>query len=69
MLKENVVILRGPGGVGKTTTLNAVIKVLRHNGVSVATCALAGKAAENLTQVTGLRGQTIHRLLGIGSPF
>ena len=69
MLKENVVILRGPGGVGKTTTLNAVIKVLRHNGVSVATCALAGKAAESLTQVTGLRGQTIHRLLGIGSPF
>ena len=69
MLKENVVILRGPGGVGKTTTLNAVIKVLRHNGVSVATCALAGKAAENLTQVTGLRGQTIHRLLGIGTPF
>lgn len=69
MLKENVVILRGPGGVGKTTTLNAVIKVLRHNGVSVTTCALAGKAAENLTQVTGLRGQTIHRLLGIGSPF
>lgn len=69
MLKENVVILRGPGGVGKTTTLNAVIKVLRHNDISVATCALAGKAAENLTQVTGLRGQTIHRLLGIGSPF
>lgn len=69
MLKENVVILRGPGGVGKTITLNAVIKVLRHNNISVATCALAGKAAENLTQVTGLRGQTIHRLLGIGSPF
>lgn len=69
MLKENVVILRGPGGVGKTTTLNAVIKVLRHNNISVTTCALAGKAAENLTQVTGLRGQTIHRLLGIGSPF
>lgn len=69
MLKENVVILRGPGGVGKTTTLNAVIKVLRHNNISVATCALAGKAAENLTQVTGLRGQTIHRLLGIGGPF
>ena len=69
MLKENVVILRGPGGVGKTTTLNAVIKVLRHNNISVATCALAGKAAENLPQVTGLRGQTIHRLLGIGSPF
>lgn len=69
MLKENVVILRGPGGVGKTTTLNAVIKVLRHNNISVATCALAGKAAENLTQVTGLRGQTIHRLLGIGSPL
>lgn len=67
MLKENVVILRGPGGVGKTTTLNAVIKVLRSNNMSVATCALAGKAAENLTQVTGLRGQTIHRLLRIGS--
>lgn len=69
MLEQNVVILRGPGGVGKTTALNAVIKVLKHNHISVATCALAGKAAENLTQVTGMQGKTIHRLLKIGSKF
>lgn len=66
LLKENVVLLRGCGGVGKTSTLNAVIKTLLSSNYTVATCALAGKAADNLTQLTGIKGRTIHRLLGLG---
>lgn len=65
MLQQNVSLLRGPGGVGKTASLNAVVKSFQNNGLSVATCALSGKAADNLTQLTGLRGSTIHRLIGI----
>lgn len=66
ILKQNVVLLQGSGGVGKTSIMKAVIKVLRENGYTVASCALSGKASDNLTQVTGLQGRTIHRLLGIG---
>lgn len=63
LLKENVVLLRGPGGVGKTTVLKAIVTVMKEKGYSIATCALAGKAADNLTKVTGLRSATIHSLL------
>lgn len=66
ILKQNVVLLQGSGGVGKTSIMKAVIKVLRENGYNVASCALSGKASDNLTQVTGLQGKTIHRLLGYG---
>lgn len=69
MLDKNVSMLQGLAGTGKSTALNAVIKVLQENDYQVATCALSGKAADNLTQLTGKRGQTIHRLLGIGDPF
>ena len=65
MLDKNVSMLQGLAGTGKSTALNAVIKVLQDNDYQVATCALSGKAADNLTQLTGKRGQTIHRMLGI----
>ena len=65
MLENQVSLLRGPGGVGKTSCLNAVVKVLKNNKLSIATCALAGKAADNLRQITGNEGRTIHSLLGI----
>lgn len=65
ILDRSVSLLRGPGGVGKTTVLKALIEIFQRNGLSVATCALAGKAADNLTQVTGLQGLTIHKLLGL----
>lgn len=64
LLNKKVALLNGKGGTGKTSILNAVLKVFMKNGCSVATCALSGKAADNLTQITGKRGSTIHRLLG-----
>ena len=36
---------------------------MNKKGYSIAACALAGKAADNLTKVTGLRSTTIHSLL------
>lgn len=64
LLHENVVLLRGTAGSGKTSTLKAVVKVLKKSGLSFVTCALSGKAADNLSQVTNESGSTIHRLLG-----
>ena len=65
ILDNKVAILNGGAGVGKTTVLNGVVKVLQHNRQSIATCALSGKAADNMSQITGYRGSTIHKLLGI----
>lgn len=64
LLDKKVVLLNGKGGTGKTSVLNAVLKVFMKNDCMVATCALSGKAADNLTQITGKRGSTIHKLLG-----
>lgn len=63
MLENNVSMLQGYGGTGKTTTLKAVADVLEAKGYVYAQCALSGKASNNLTIVTGKDGKTIHRLL------
>lgn len=61
-LEENVVIITGGGGTGKTSLVNGVLEVLSDYGF--AQCALAGRAAARLSEVTGEEGYTIHRLLG-----
>ena len=57
-----LVITGGPG-VGKTTLMNSILKVLRAKGVRVALCAPTGRAAKRLGDSTGLEARTIHRLL------
>lgn len=64
MFENNVSILQGYGGTGKTTTLKAVADFLENKGYLYAQCALSGKASMNLALVTGKGGSTIHRLLG-----
>lgn len=61
-LEENVVIITGGGGTGKTSLVNGVLEVLEDP--NFAQCALAGRAAARLAEVTGEEGHTIHRLLG-----
>lgn len=61
--KNNVVLVRGKAGTGKTTILKGVIRALGSN-LSYATCALSGKAAQRIAESTGLPSSTIHRLLG-----
>ena len=57
-----LVITGGPG-VGKTTLVNSILKVLQAKGVTVALCAPTGRAAKRLGESTGLEARTIHRLL------
>jgi exodeoxyribonuclease V alpha subunit len=57
-----VVVTAGPG-VGKTTLVNPILKILRAKSVAVALCAPTGRAAKRLAESTGLEAKTIHRLL------
>ena len=62
-LASKLLVITGGPGVGKTTLLNSILKMLRAKDVEVALCAPTGRAAKRLTESTGLPGRTIHRLL------
>ncbi len=62
-VEAKVLVITGGPGVGKTTLVNAILKVIRAKGVEVALCAPTGRAAKRLTESTGLEARTIHRLL------
>ena len=62
-LASKLLVITGGPGVGKTTLVNSILKVIRAKGVEVALCAPTGRAAKRLTESTGLEAQTIHRLL------
>lgn len=61
VLTNNVNIITGFAGTGKSSVVSAAIKILGDH--SFAQCALSGRAAARLTEVTGKEGLTIHRLL------
>src|SRR5271170_8460102 len=50
-------------GVGKTTLVNSILKILVAKNISIALCAPTGRAAKRLSDSTGLEAKTIHRLL------
>ena len=58
-----VFVLTGGPGVGKTTTANAIIRLLKAMGRGVALAAPTGRAAQRLTDVAGVQAKTIHRML------
>ena len=64
VLFENISVVTGYAGTGKTTVVNAMTKIL--DGYLIKQCALAAKAAQRMQEVTGIESSTIHRLLGIG---
>jgi len=62
-LKEKVTIITGGPGVGKTTIINSILKIVRAKKINISLCAPTGRAAKRLTETTGLTAKTIHRLL------
>jgi exodeoxyribonuclease V alpha subunit len=59
----NVTVITGGPGVGKTTLVNSLLKILIAKAVTIALCAPTGRAAKRLSESTGLEAKTIHRLL------
>src|SRR5205085_11755898 len=62
-LLSKVLVITGGPGVGKTTLVNSLLKILIAKGVVVALCAPTGRAAKRLSESTGIEAKTIHRLL------
>ncbi len=64
---KKVSILTGGPGTGKSTSLRALLMVLRKRNIDVALAAPTGRAAKRLTEATGgavgFQAKTLHRLL------
>lgn len=60
-LDNQVCFITGGAGTGKSTLVSGILSAL--SSYSFAQCALSGKAASRLQEVTGMEGSTIHRLL------
>ena len=64
-MTENCLVLTGGPGTGKTTTVNAILQLLENEAERVALCAPTGRAAKRLSELTGRKASTIHRLLEV----
>ncbi len=62
-LKSKVMVITGGPGVGKTTILNAILRILNAKSVRIKLCAPTGRAAKRMSEATGMTAKTIHRLL------
>lgn len=60
--------MTGPAGTGKTTIIQKVYQALTEHGYRVALAAPTGKAAKRISEATGFKAKTIHRLLEFSSP-
>jgi exodeoxyribonuclease V alpha subunit len=62
-LQSKLTVITGGPGVGKTTIVNAILRILAAKAVKLLLCAPTGRAAKRMTEATGMEAKTIHRLL------
>ncbi len=58
-----MLVITGGPGVGKTTIVNSILRILRAKNVEMLLCAPTGRAAKRMSEATGQEAKTIHRLL------
>lgn len=64
-MNERVFILTGGPGTGKTTTLKALIALMKRRHMKIKLAAPTGRAAKRMADLTGAPAQTLHRLLEV----
>jgi len=64
VFSHRIAIITGGPGTGKTTLVRSVAAIFDSFGKKIELAAPTGRAARRLTEITGRKAQTIHRLLG-----
>lgn len=64
VLQEKIVVITGGPGTGKTTLIRALCEVFKLQNLKTVLSAPTGRAARRLSQVTGEKASTLHKLLG-----
>ena len=61
--QQQVLLLTGGPGTGKTTSLRGILALFDHLGLRTSLTAPTGRAAKRLSEACGAEASTIHRLL------
>jgi exodeoxyribonuclease V alpha subunit len=61
--RQQVLVVTGGPGVGKTTIVRAILAMLARSRVDVRIAAPTGRAAKRMSEATGAEATTLHRLL------
>src|ERR1700716_2117131 len=64
-LMSKTLVMTGGPGVGKTTIVKGILRILAAKSVRLLLCAPTGRAAKRMTEATGFEAKTIHRLLEV----
>ena len=62
-IENKVMVITGGPGTGKTTIINAVLKIFSRLNAGIMLAAPTGRAAKRMSETTGFGAKTIHRLL------
>ena len=62
-VENKVMIITGGPGTGKTTIINAILKIFSRISVKIMLAAPTGRAAKRMSESTGHTAKTIHRML------
>jgi len=63
VLNNKATVITGGPGVGKTTIVKSILKIILAKKIDIAFCAPTGRAAKRLSEATGMEAKTVHRLL------
>jgi len=62
-VNNKIMVITGGPGTGKTTIINAILKIFSKLKIQILLAAPTGRAAKRMSETTGHEAKTIHRML------